>query len=230
MSYIKSIRRALFSSIVSLVLCVVMLAGSTFAWFSASITSKNNIIHSGSLDASLYYRDPSDPEYKDASVGAIFNTDLWEPGYIDTKIIKIENSGNLALQYQLNFSSNVEVDEGEPNLADVIDVYIFGASQNVDQSVLNNSIPVGTLSEVINTTNGIIRGVLLPNGSTGNYPVGAVEYCVVLAMRTGLGKEYQNLSVGDGISVKLVATQFNFEEDSFGHRCNGCNKTGSSVA
>ena len=216
MSYIKSIRRALFSSIISLVLCVVMLAGSTFAWFSAAITSKNNIIQSGSLDASLYYRDPSDPEYKDASVGAIFNTDLWEPGYIDTKIIKIENSGNLALQYQLNFSSNVEVDEGKPNLADVIDVYIFGASQNVDQSVLNNSIPVGTLSEVINTTNGIIRGVLLPNGSTGNYPVGAVEYCLVLAMRTGLGKEYQNLSVGDGISVKLVATQFNFEEDSFG--------------
>lgn len=217
MSELKSLRRSLFTSIVSLILCIVMLASSTFAWFSDAVTSKNNVIQSGSLDAALYYKKPGDTEYIDASRGAIFNTDLWEPGYIDTKIIKIENQGNLALQYQLNFTANHEVEEGQPNLADVIDVYVFSANQTVDRQLINNSTSIGTLSDVINKTNGVISGVLLPEGSAGTYPAGNVEYCLVLAMRQGIGKEYQNLSVGDGISVKLIATQFNFENDSFGN-------------
>ena len=45
----KSTKRALTSSILSLVLCIAMLIGSTFAWFTDNVTSANNKIQSGSL-------------------------------------------------------------------------------------------------------------------------------------------------------------------------------------
>ena len=101
-------------------------------------------------------------------------------------------------------------------MPDVIDVYLFAPNQTVDRQLINNATSIGTLADLMNRTNGVIRGVLLPDGADGSYPVGDVEYCLVLAMRQGLGKEYQNLSVGEGVSVRLIATQYNFENDSFG--------------
>ena len=47
-------RNALFMSIISLVLCVSMLVGTTFAWFTDSVESGRNIITAGNLDIELY--------------------------------------------------------------------------------------------------------------------------------------------------------------------------------
>ena len=47
-------RNALFTSIISLMLCVSMLVGTTFAWFTDSVVSGNNIIAVGNLDVELY--------------------------------------------------------------------------------------------------------------------------------------------------------------------------------
>ena len=51
----KNTKRSLLMSALALVLCVSMLVGSTFAWFTDSVTSANNIIKSGNLDVELYY-------------------------------------------------------------------------------------------------------------------------------------------------------------------------------
>ena len=40
----KTTKRALLSSVLSLVLCMAMLIGTTFAWFTDSVTSSNNKI------------------------------------------------------------------------------------------------------------------------------------------------------------------------------------------
>ena len=109
MNSLKLTKRALLSSVLALFLCFAMFVGTTFAWFTDSVTSKNNIIQTGSLDAALYYKEPGDSDYKDASRGAIFNSNLWEPGYIDAKIIKIENNGNLAFKYQLSIRESALV-------------------------------------------------------------------------------------------------------------------------
>ena len=52
----QNTKRALLLSALSLLLCVCMLVGSTFAWFTDSVTSANNIIKSGNLDVELYYQ------------------------------------------------------------------------------------------------------------------------------------------------------------------------------
>ena len=63
----KSTKRALLTSVLSLVLCLSMLIGTTFAWFTDSVTSSNNIIKSGRLDVALEHKDMDETTYEDAS-------------------------------------------------------------------------------------------------------------------------------------------------------------------
>ena len=73
-------RTALLQSIIALILCVAMLAGSTFAWFTDEVVSTGNIIQSGTLDVEMYWANgteaPDTATWKDASTGAIFNYNL----------------------------------------------------------------------------------------------------------------------------------------------------------
>lgn len=50
----KNTKRALLHSIIALLLCVAQLLGTTFAWFTDSVTSTQNIIKSGNLDLEMY--------------------------------------------------------------------------------------------------------------------------------------------------------------------------------
>ena len=50
----KSTKRALLSAILALVMTVSMLVGTTFAWFTDSVTSSGNKIVAGNLDVELY--------------------------------------------------------------------------------------------------------------------------------------------------------------------------------
>ena len=118
----KSTKRALTSSILSLVLCIAMLIGSTFAWFTDNVTSANNKIQSGSLKVDLELLDKDSntwislKENKDP----ILSYENWEPGYTDVKILKVENEGTLALKWVAKFVSTFKLSD----LANVIDVYV----------------------------------------------------------------------------------------------------------
>ena len=52
----KALKRAIFSSIMSMILCCSMLIGTTFAWFTDEVTNVNNKIVSGNLDVELYHK------------------------------------------------------------------------------------------------------------------------------------------------------------------------------
>ncbi len=109
MSNSKNTKRALLASVLSVVLCLSMLVGSTFAWFTDTASTGVNKIVAGNLDIEL--------SYKNASTGAAFTpvsadaddlfvqadgTDiLWEPGVAAVCYFKIENKGSLALKYDL---------------------------------------------------------------------------------------------------------------------------------
>ena len=73
MTKTKSTKRALLLSALSLLMCVSMLIGSTFAWFTDSVTSSGNIIKSGTLDVTMEWKDATttgaQQTYKDASAG-----------------------------------------------------------------------------------------------------------------------------------------------------------------
>ena len=89
--------KAMLMSILSLVLCISMLVGTTFAWFTDSVTSSGNIIKSGKLKVGMYWADgteavPTENDgWTNAADGAIFTYDNWEPGYVEVRHIKIAN-------------------------------------------------------------------------------------------------------------------------------------------
>lgn len=203
-----STKKALVASMLSLVLCFSMLIGTTFAWFTDSVTSANNIIKSGNLDIEMYWaegtEDPTNASWTDASTGAIFNYDKWEPGYVEVRHIKIANEGSLALKYKVNIIANGEVSD----LANVIDVYyVDPAIQVADRLALANAPKIGTLSEVL---------AGLGQSGNGTLEAGKADtITIALKMQESAGNEYQNKSIGTSFSIQLLATQDTVESDDF---------------
>ena len=54
------------------------------------------------------------------SSSPIFNCNEWEPGFVDVKVLRVENEGTLALKWKAILGSDATLD----NMADIIDVYV----------------------------------------------------------------------------------------------------------
>ncbi len=206
MTKTKSTKRALLLSALSLLMCVSMLVGSTFAWFTDSVTSAGNKIQSGTLKLDLELLDKEDgwASIKE-SKAPIFNYDLWEPGYTDVKVLKVENEGSLALKWMAKFISQDELSI----LANVIDVYVCPSATELTYPAdrnLDGYTKVGTVADFVNTIEETTKGTLAAK---------EVAYLgIALKMQESAGNEYQGLDLGS-FDIQIIATQLNAEEDSF---------------
>ena len=200
----NSTKKTFLTSLMALLLCIVMLMGTTFAWFTDVVTSTGNIIQAGNLDAEMYYSESlENPDWKNADGPAVFNYENWEPGYTAVRYIKIKNAGNFNFKFQLSLDANGVVSK----LGDVIDVYFVNPANQEIESLegLNN---VGTLTNVIKNNN-YIPGTLTPGSE--------VILAIALHMQEEAGNEYQKLELCEGgFDLKLIATQVGGESDSFG--------------
>ena len=201
-------KRTKLISVLLIILCLSLCVGATYAYFTDSVTSNSNIIKSGKLDVTMEWAngttDPANASWTDASTGAIFNYDLWEPGYTDARHIRIKNVGTLAFQYKLVIVANGEVTD----LADVIDVYYFDpAEQIVERSNLTADKKLGTLTQALAGMDQTANGTLLAGES--------VTITIALKMQEDAGNKYQELSIGTDFSIQLYATQYTYESDAF---------------
>ena len=215
MSNLKSTKKALLSSVLALFLCFAMLLGTTFAWFSDTASSTGNVIKTGTLNVEMYYADgskavPTDENgWLDASEGAIFNNDKWEPGYSEAKHLLIANEGSLALKYQMRILASGVVSV----LANVIDVYYFDEATQLTRDSFTDANRLGTLSEVLNVT--FLNN--LSNTVSGTLKAGESKaVTLALKMQEEAKDEYQGLSLGSDFSIQILATQYTSEKDSFG--------------
>ena len=202
----KSTKRALLSSALAILMCVAMLIGTTFAWFTDTASTAVNKIQSGKLDVALEMSNDGTNwesaegktlEWKTADNRA--QTDiLWEPGCTyELPQLRVVNKGNLALKYKVVFSA-INGAEDAMKLAEVLDVSLNGNK-------------VGTLKDALTSTDpdGFAHGNLPAEGNSG-------ELKITVQMQTTAGNDYQGLSIG-GIAVTLLATQDTVESDSFGN-------------
>ena len=201
----KSTKKALLLSALAMFACVAMLIGSTFAWFTDSVTSAGNKIQAGTLKIDLeLLKNGNWVSIKD-NPQPIFSYDKWEPGYTDVKILKIENEGTLALRWVAQFQSNVELSA----LANVIDVYVKTSETAIGYPAdrnLEGYTKVGTVADFVNTIEATTNGTLL---------AGKAAYMAsALKMQESAGNEYQGLSLGE-FDIRIFATQYTYEEDSF---------------
>ena len=194
----KATKRALLTSVMALVMCVVMLVGTTFAWFTDTASTGVNKIVSGNLKVDIIGADSDSHIEKlnftkaattDAEVGAEI---LWEPGcrYV-TEGFRIANKGNLALKWKAQVNKGTTAaNEGNFDLLDVIDFYLVKDDKN------NEGTPLDEFT-----------GNLKKTETSGVYYIKGV-------MKTTAGNDYQNLTL-DGITITVYATQDTVENDSF---------------
>ncbi len=104
----KSTKRALLGSVMAMVLCLAMLVGATFAWFTDTASTGVNKIQAGNLDVALEMKDAAgqwvsaEGKTLDFVKAAAGEQVLWEPGCTYTlPELRVVNNGNLALKYKV---------------------------------------------------------------------------------------------------------------------------------
>ena len=220
----KTTRRALLTSMLSLLLCVSMLVGSTFAWFTDSVTSKNNIIQSGNLDVELYYQVEGQTDWtKVTDTTNIFKENaLWEPGHTEVVKLKVVNEGTLALKYQLGVNIVSETEstnvKNEPlKLSDHIKFGIVDGAQTYTRDTAVAAVDATATALNKAYSSDVIK--LLPKTDTNADNVDIVT--LVVYMPTTVGNE-ANYAKGAAVptinlGINLYATQVEAEMDSFGN-------------
>ena len=195
----KSLKRALLSSAFSLIICVAMLIGTTFAWFTDTASTGVNKIVSGNLKVDIIgANSDSHIEKLDftKATGAEGENLLWEPGcrYL-TEGFRIANKGNLALKWKAQVNTGTTAaNEGNFDLLDVIDFYLVkGTGESQTETPLNEF--TGNLKKTETSDVYYIKGV----------------------MQTTAGNDYQGLML-DGIGITVYATQDTVENDSFNNQ------------
>ena len=186
----KSTKRALLGSVMAMVLCLAMLVGATFAWFTDTASTGVNKIQAGNLDIEIQDEtgkaiDTLAWATKDGTAFAEDGkTPLWEPGCTYTLTpFQIVNKGNLALKYKIVVTGL----EGDTGLLKVIKFTYKTGEETFDMNT---------------------EGHLTANG-------GASKVITVSAhMDEAAGNEYMNKTL-EGVKFTVYATQDTVESDSF---------------
>ena len=219
----RSAKNAFISSLVMLCLCVTMLVGTTFAWYTDSVTSGRNTIVAGSLDITLTV-------YKEVNnVGtwvpvddqtAIFPDDImFEPGAVHVAYVKVANTGDLAFKY---------------NLAAVVDTETAGINQAGNPFYLSEYLKFkavevtgfytdrATAVAALGTNPPSLTGASLADGAVLKAGDPEVMLALIIYMPENVGDE-ANPKPGDANKPKItfglnaIATQYTIENDSFGN-------------
>ena len=213
-------KRSLGASLVSLLLCVSMLMGTTYAWFTDTVTSNGNIIKAGNLDIGMYWSENNEDWHaaEGENAAPVFAYDNWEPGYTEVRYIKVTNEGSLSFKYQMLLSPDGELG----TLAEVIDVSYDIVTANPSfvaptaDDKQGSLTTIGTLADIVSIDSPVAGGVLLPEGEDKDgYYSGEIVVCLTMHMQEGAGNEYKNQSIGATFDILLYATQFDYEADSF---------------
>ena len=217
----KKTMKALVCSSISLLLSFSMLLGTTLAWFTDSVSSVNNIIKSGILDAGFEYAGVESGKMNDwapvEGSSEIFDPDaLWEPGRVEVVYLKVSNPGTLALRYRVSVNIYSET-PGENAAGEVIklsDHLVFKAVEMGD-----TLIPLSD-RETAKLMAGNVKGLKDYRGSDRMLEVGGVDYvALIVYMPEDVGNEanYRGSAIPKiELGLNLLATQASHESDSFG--------------
>ena len=186
----KAALRAFIISVLALLMCVSMLVGTTYAWFTDTVTSGTNVIRAGFLRLDLIDDSGASLEgeqlrFQDGE-GRLLDSVLWEPGSVwSLQDMRVKNKGNLSLRFEVKVNGI----QGDQKLLDVISWSATLGGQVFDlEEGLSAKLEPGAVSDEIKITG---------------------------KMADMVEDEYQGLTV-EGISVTVYGYQTTDEEDSFG--------------
>ena len=195
MSNKKATKRALLTSITALAMCVVMLVGTTLAWFTDTATANVNKIQAGKLDVALEMNigTKETPKWVTAegqtlnfvkAAGGENQAILWEPG-AEYKLpeLRVVNNGNLNIKYKVEVTG-----------------------------IQMNRQPVAGMFDLNDVITWKADGLTLGTEATLN-PTESKAFTISGKMDTAAGNDYQGLTI-NGVSITVYATQATGEYDS----------------
>lgn len=212
----KVLGKALFSSIIALFLCVSMLVGTTFAWFTDTVTSGFNQIAAGNLDIEVYNKAGDSIQ----DMKTLFSeVERWEPGMAAYETLTVSNVGSLALKYSMSIHFGNENEVEGYKLSQVLKVAVFdGEVAFADRNELTQSIADGKL--------------LSSDPVYGHILAGGEDHTITIAIWWEPSEKDNNWNVNNGrkvsdytseennylhidLGVTVQATQLPYEDDSF---------------
>ncbi len=205
-------KRTLLGSVIALILCMAMLVGTTFAWFTDSAVSGKNHIVAGNLDIALEYLVDGNWVAVNEQTN-LFGDSLWEPGHTEVANLRVANVGTLALKYQMGINVAEEITS----------VNVAGEELKLSEYI-EFGIVDGQFTDRAAARAAVVNAVALSDGyaeeETPLLPGESEEITLVIYMPESVGNE-ANHKTGETapniqLGVNLIATQLMYEEDSFG--------------
>ena len=235
----KSTKRALLTSALALLMCVAMLIGATFAWFTDTASTEVNKIQAGNLDLEVQYRTTANGEWKTLDNATdLFGAEgtLFEPGHTRVVELKIKNAGNLALKYKIGMNvvsetAGTNKDSKPYKLSEYLKVATTAIlacnTGNITTDAVAAWLDAGVFTknfsgwnsernfanfELEKTDNGVVNQLL---------PGGEVIFGMKVYMPESVGNEANAISTEKAASINfglnVVATQYTHERDSYGN-------------
>ena len=211
-------RNALVTSIISLLLCVSMLVGTTFAWFTDEVVTGMNTIAAGNLDVALL----AGGTEVGGETKLFDKEEAWEPGVVVYENLQVVNKGTLALKYDmtLSFGNENSVEDAEGNehtLSEVLQVAVIDKIENATRQQVLAAAKTSATS---------VSGFKM----TGELEAGksSTEQAVVIFWEPNENARDNIYNINNGkttsngkplhidFGVTLKATQLMSEQDSFG--------------
>ncbi|HBA37086.1 MAG TPA: hypothetical protein DCY94_00045 [Firmicutes bacterium] len=209
-------KKALMLSLFSIILSIIMLAGSTFAWFTDTATSGKNKIVAGNLDVELYHSNGKAERAKITDTTELFDVDIWEPGVVAYENFEVLNAGELALKYKFTMAIGDfnTVAETTKSLKDVLKVSIIedgsfnGSREDIASLPFDKTLADFEKEGILNIKNDSDKFAIViywqPTDTDDDYNLNN-------------GKtSSDSLPLYIDLGINLVATQNAFEADSFG--------------
>ena len=232
-----------FTSLLSLLVCVAMFFGTSYAWFTSEVTNTGNEIYIGVLDVGLLKVEGEtklDLATTENNSTKLFDKNIrWEPGYTSLETIQVVNKGDLAFNYVMSFLDGALLDSSaNPNdgislgdVASYFEVWVYTHDENGApnpgsyEAIKTNDKwkYVGTLGAVLDGeivlagTMEEVRQESLKNPNVGTTDGVATTHTYTIAVHM---KEVATDVLGGkriGLNVKLIAYQKGAEVDGFGN-------------
>lgn len=186
----NSFKKSIFLSLLIIGVCIVVLSGTSYAWFTDTATTDGNKIVTGNLHVELVGADSGNPveSLRWVKAAGLGDEEIYfEPGArFESESFRVKNSGNLSLKYKLQIDGL----DGDSKLLEVINFTIKDSSGSVVNLDEERNLSPGTTSDA---------------------------FTIIAIMNVTAGNEYQGLTM-EGIKIKAVATQDTVETDSFNNQ------------
>ena len=213
----KTTKTMLWAAALTAVLCLTLLVGATFAWFTATVVNSGNRIQAGTLSVDLLMDKAEDGNYssiKDGS-GDIFSAGsdgLWEPGKTEIVYLAVKNAGSLAVDYQVI----LDVEDG--GLAGALKYVVLEGATHEDAKASNwdelVSAAGGGAAQMKDGQTVVLEGEKLAAVSEDTLN-GGIAYFALAVHMSQSGNEYQGQYVD--VDLHVAATQSPVENDGFGN-------------